>query len=108
MPHLVAGCRWQIGNGMSVNLWTDIWLTQSIIYSIGIDSLNLRAPVSALIHNGKWRITNMFRENFPCLVDEIVSTRLPLSSLVDQLIWSFSVTGELRLKDALAYFKDYH
>lgn len=94
---------WQIGDGKSINFWTDRWLDKPIVEHMNIPaaySSSLKCSVSDFIINRKWFIPEVFSSRFPGLAADISNTVIPVFEEPDQLVWTKSASGLLSLKDA--------
>ncbi|KAL0399793.1 UNVERIFIED_CONTAM: putative mitochondrial protein [Sesamum radiatum] len=92
---LAARSRWHIGQGRSVNIWTDCWIPRPITFQVitAPNCLSLQATVSELIReDGEWN-KEIIREVFrPEDVSAILAIPLMAGSQ-DCLRWHFEKHG---------------
>ena len=91
------GLRWQIGNGLNVQVWNDKWLPSSSIFKVVSPRLNSPADlrVSKLIdsENMCWNLHLLQQLFLPFEVEEIRSVPLSNSLPPDKLIWTGTSNG---------------
>lgn len=96
---------WNLGNGNSINFWSDSWLDCGPLRNFFIGPLNYndenRKISSFLDHNNNF-ITSLITFNFPKdIINLILSTPFDLShSLPDTLSWSLNGNGIFTSKSA--------
>ncbi|CAN1192242.1 Uncharacterized mitochondrial protein AtMg00310, partial [Linum perenne] len=94
---LVQGLRWQIGNGLQVNVFHDNWiLTIPPRPPYRIMSNHPRSSsttVATFIDSGSWDIQLLTRVFSPLDVSLISSIPLPVEVIPDQLVWQFLDSG---------------
>lgn len=94
---------WSIGNGNTVNFWTDKWLEQSIVESLNIPlhmhpALNMK--VADYILDGNWNIPMYLIQKSKELAKQILTVTLSIDDSHDRLNWRASVDGKLTSKIA--------
>ena len=97
---------WKIGNGESINFWTDTWCGDPLIQTLNIphdlhDDLN--SNVSNMISNSKWNIPGCILQAYPPLRHLTETISLPIIQKDDQFIWKHSHDGSLSFKDAYLF-----
>ncbi|KAL6139472.1 hypothetical protein ACLB2K_057776 [Fragaria x ananassa] len=102
LPILFQNSKWLIGDGNSVNFWSDKWLDVPIVdkLHITISSAHLSSTVAAFISDQNWVLSARFRQAFPDLVKDIMLVPLPTESTNDTLIWEHSSYGVLSFSSA--------
>lgn len=96
-PILIAGCRWRVGNGNSINVWTDPWLPSEscpFIQSPNSDPTRI-INVASLINSADstWNadlIASLFNHTDR---DLILSIPLPETPSNDKIIWLHEEKG---------------
>ena len=98
------GLRWQIGNGLNVQVWKDKWLPNSSTYKVVSPRLDssLALRVSNLIDldNRCWKVDLLQQMFLPVEVEEIRS--IPLSNTLppDKQIWTGTSNGLFTVRSA--------
>ncbi|KAL6206588.1 hypothetical protein ACLB2K_023836 [Fragaria x ananassa] len=102
LPILFQNSKWLIGDGNSVNFWSDKWLDVPIVdkLHITISSAHLSSTVAAFISDQNWVLSARFCQAFPDLVKDIMLVPLPTESTNDTLIWEHSSDGVLSFSSA--------
>ncbi|KAL6210110.1 hypothetical protein ACLB2K_021048 [Fragaria x ananassa] len=102
LPILFQNSKWLIGDGNSVNFWSDKWLDVPIVdkLHITISSAHLSSTVAAFISDQNWVLSARLRQAFPDLVKDIMLVPLPTESTNDTLIWEHSSDGVLSFSSA--------
>ena len=96
------GYRWQVGNGTSINIWSDRWLNDSSKFRLLTrpNFIPAISTISELINfdTGNWH-EELVRQTFiPTNVEVILS--IPLSSRLprDRLVWALTPKGSFTVK----------
>ncbi|KAG6620210.1 hypothetical protein I3842_Q075500 [Carya illinoinensis] len=93
---LLKGCRWRVGNGLSINIWIDYWLPKQKLLSTVVD-----IPPEA----GLQKDVEKVRSVFLATATEVLSIRLPMDSIPDILIWEHEISSIFSVKSAYDFFK---
>ena len=101
-PIIQRGHHWQVGNGHSLQIWRDKWLTQPSTFTLTSRPLTVPydAKVSILInpHTRAWR-TNMVSQFFsPMDVAIILSIPLSYQLPYDRMVWAFAPKGNFTVQ----------
>lgn len=51
--------RWYIGDGATIDFWTDNWLSDNSLINNVISLVNTNKEVKQYIHRGQWDITSL-------------------------------------------------
>jgi len=100
---LIDNTKWLLGDGESINFWTDHWCSGPLINLLSIPNMasdNLSAKVCDFIHDFKWMIPQTVLNAFPNIVSYVHQITIPLQQKPDNLIWLNSSKGDLTFKDA--------
>ncbi|XP_062021164.1 uncharacterized protein LOC133737669 [Rosa rugosa] len=94
---------WQIGNGLSVDIWSDCWVPGVPDYKPvdnGIASLEVRQVSELLNQAGRWNEL-LIRQMFPMKEAEAILS-IPISSRVvdDRVVWRMEKNGKFTVKSA--------
>ena len=98
------GCKWQVGNGVSIDIWVDKWLNGPATFSVLTRSNTLldQSLVRLLIDpvTGGWR-DELVRQVF-LLADVHSIPSIPLSVRMpwDKLVWAFTSKGNFTIRSA--------
>ena len=99
-----AGCRWQIGDGASVGIWTDRWLPKPKNFQIISTPCFLPSDstVSSLMHpvTREWNTSLLQQLFLPDDVNAILSIPLGSPKLRDRLIWAYTPRGVFTVSSA--------
>ena len=91
-PIIQRGHHWQVGNGHSLQIWRDKWLTQPSTFTLTSRPLTVPydAKVSMLIdpHDRAWR------------TGPILSIPLSYQLPCDQMVWAFAPKGNFTVLSA--------
>jgi len=104
-PFLKQGMRWKVGNGSSINFWTDSWCSEdSLVTMLDLDPSSLPEAdikVSAFITPGKQWDTPKLRHLVPNdIVQHIQSIPLPYTDVGDSFCWGYPSSGDFSTKSA--------
>ena len=97
---------WKIGNGDSINFWTDAWCGDPLIQTLNIppDLHNdLNSNVRNMITNFKWNIPKCLLQAYPPLRNLTASISLPIIQKDYQFIWKQSHDGSMSFKNAYLF-----
>lgn len=107
---LKRGCRWRVGDGKTIDLWSDFWLTRwrnPNVLSLVLESL-IDAKVEILIDElqRQWNhslIDGIFTSDEAALIKPI-----PLSRVVkaDSLFWPFTSNGVYTSKSGYQFWRE--
>ena len=98
------GCRWQVGNGASIGIWTDKWLPKPSTFKL-FSPPNITFELSRasdLIDPLKceWQ-TNLVRQIFlPPNVQSILSIFFSSYLPQDQLVWAYTPKEKFTVRSA--------
>jgi len=101
---LSHGLLWRVGNGLSINIWTDRWIPRPITYSVQSPQRKLgqQAVVGDLIdqRQGLWK-SDLIHEVFMHEEAKIIEI-IPLSPCLppDRLIWKETKDGKFNVRSA--------
>jgi hypothetical protein len=103
METFKRGYMWRVGNGASINIWTDAWLPNSVTRKVltpkgGI----ILSKVGELIHpiTGMWDL-QLLSDNFSQIdVNRIQAIPLSRWESEDEMAWHFSKNGMFSVKSA--------
>ncbi|KAL0331177.1 UNVERIFIED_CONTAM: hypothetical protein Sangu_1663200 [Sesamum angustifolium] len=99
-----SGCRWRIGTGHSVNIWTDPWLPHSPSFRVitprpsHVHVVWVRDLISEDLHD--WNVELIRAMFWPEDRDLILQTPLSLVGSVDLLVWHYSKNGIFSVRSA--------
>uniref|UniRef100_A0A2N9FGA8 Reverse transcriptase zinc-binding domain-containing protein n=1 Tax=Fagus sylvatica TaxID=28930 RepID=A0A2N9FGA8_FAGSY len=98
-PLILDGLRWKVGNGRTINIWTDPWLPTNPIRranTVGFDT------VDQLIDPDfrSWNLQLLEQLFTDREVSQIVSITLGTTSRLDQLTWRHIEKGEFTVQSA--------
>lgn len=99
---LKEGCRWHIGTGHQVFVWTDPWLpdTQNPFFETAVDPELQDLTVTDLKLNGAWDITFLNYLFIPRDVELILSIPLIARPVEDKWQWVRETKGIYTMKSA--------
>lgn len=106
MQSVLNNTSWQLCNVNSINFWKDRWLSEPVVDLIRIPQslhCSLNAKVRDFISNHSWCIPQEFSLSFPFVAEEIRKIIILLFCVEDQLVWSKSDSGELKIRDAFHF-----
>ncbi|XP_042944649.1 uncharacterized protein LOC122278535 [Carya illinoinensis] len=105
---MVKGCRWRVGDGESINIWTDIWLPGQNQTPLGLyqESRSSCQRVAQLIdgETGWWEIEIVRRTLPPREASDVLRIPLGPSPREDKLIWHYENSGEYTVRSAYRLF----
>ncbi|KAG7963456.1 hypothetical protein I3843_09G118400 [Carya illinoinensis] len=106
---LLKGCRWRVGNGLSINIWSDYWLPKHKLLSMVVDippEARLQ-KVSSLMtpEQNSWDVERVRSVLPPREATKVLSIRLPMDNILDMLIWEHETSGIFSVKSAYEFFK---
>ncbi|KAK4387778.1 putative mitochondrial protein [Sesamum angolense] len=99
-----SGCRWRIGTGHSVNIWTDPWLPRSPSFRVitprpsHVHVVWVHDLISEDLHD--WNVELIRAMFWPEDRDLILQTPLSLVGSVDLLVWHYSKNGIFSVRSA--------
>ncbi|KAK9998185.1 hypothetical protein SO802_017788 [Lithocarpus litseifolius] len=98
------GCKWQVGNGASIDIWTDKWLNGSSTFKVltRMNTLPDQSLVSLLIdlEIAGWHDQLMRQVFIPVNVQSILSIPLSVHMPQDRLVCAFTPKGNLIVHSA--------
>lgn len=100
---VVERSTWSVGNGKSIQFWSDKWLDTPIVQRWGVpQSLvpSLHMLVSDCIVAGSWCLPDYLVRKDAALADQIYKVNLPTVDMPDKLCWTSAPDGELTSKVA--------
>jgi len=104
-PFLKQEMRWKVGNGSSINFWTDAWCSEdSLITMLELDPSSLPEAdikVSAFITPDKqWDLPKLRDYVSTDIVQLIQSIPLPYTDVSDSFCWGYTGSGDFSTKSA--------
>ncbi|KAK4382091.1 putative mitochondrial protein [Sesamum angolense] len=99
-----SGCRWSIGTGHLVNIWTDPWLPRSPSFRVitprpsHVHVVWVHDLISEDLHD--WNVEMIRAMFWPEDRDLILQTPLSLVGSVDLLVWHYSKNGIFSVRSA--------
>jgi hypothetical protein len=103
MHVVLDNSAWLVGNGDTINFWTDCWCGNPLVDQLGIPNQTrhlLSSKVSDFIVNGNWSIPTQLSIMFPTLQSIVSHVCIPMEETHDKLIWKHTDDGDLSLKQA--------
>ncbi|KAG2667144.1 hypothetical protein I3760_15G097700 [Carya illinoinensis] len=106
--YLLKGCKWRVGDGKAINIWSDFWLPNHKLVPV-LDSITqsqLNWKVSDLIDDRtrSWDVEKVRR----CLpsreAEEVLHMVLTSVSRPDELIWEHEKSGQFSVRSAYRLF----
>jgi hypothetical protein len=97
---------WQIGNGESINFWSDPWCGDPLVVTLNIPlhlHSFLQAKVNDFIENKSWKIPSYLLLAYPDLQSFLNNVTIPLCEREDRLVWKHSHDGDLSMKDSYSF-----
>ncbi|WJX52536.1 hypothetical protein P8452_38639 [Trifolium repens] len=97
---------WQIGNGESINFWSDPWCGDPLVVTLNIPlhlHSSLQAKVKDFIENKSWKIPVCLLFAYPDLQSFLNNVTIPLCEREDRLLWKHSHYGDLSMKDSYSF-----
>ena len=106
LAHIKDNGNWIIGDGLSTNIWHNLWMDLSPIQCPAA-LLHHNSSVSSLICQGSWVFPPWFKHQFPLHCIQISKITLPSNSQNDTLIWPHSSNGDLSFKQAYCFYANH-
>jgi len=104
-PFIKQGIRWKVGNGRSINFWTDNWCAEDNLLSLldrdpsSIPDLDMK--VSAFISPDKqWDSSHLSLYLPSDFIQTIQSIPLPITDVADSFCWGYFGSGAFSTKSA--------
>ena len=99
------GCRWQVGDGVSINVWNDRWLPHPTTFKITSPPcifLPESAIVSALIDDtvGEWKHGLINAAFLPQDANKILSIPINKNRNRDRQVWAYTPKGSFTVNSA--------
>jgi len=96
------GLFWTVGNGLSISIWKDNWLTGGKATTFALPNVDTSSDikVNSLISNQQWdrnKIERLF--NYRGL-QQIQKIKLPYNNISDKLVWSSDRNGNFSTRSA--------
>lgn len=97
---LLAGMRWQVGNGKSINFWSDKWIPSSPHFLVrdAKGPFNPNSFVSDFITSGRWNISKLRDHVSDEVISDIKSIPLSLTNANDRIVWHYNSKGIYTVK----------
>ena len=105
LPLVFENSIWTVGNGEKINLWLDNWLGAPIVSILNAPPNMfplLTARLQSIIDNGKWQNVLAIL-HYPSVAESMLKISLPISPLMDKLVWLHAADGNLTAKLAFLY-----
>ena len=103
---ILEHASWSVGNGRSINFWTNNWLERPIADQWGIPHSLLQPinmKVADCIVDSNWSIPDYVWNRDADLAVKILKVTLPANDIPDKLIWKNALDGNLTHKLAYAF-----
>jgi len=104
-PFIKQGIRWKVGNGRSINFWTDNWCAEDNLVSLlnmdhsSVPDMDMK--VSAFISPDKHWDSSKLSQYLPTdVIQTIQSIPLPITDVADSFCWGYSGSGVFSTKSA--------
>ncbi|CAN1816233.1 Putative ribonuclease H protein At1g65750 [Linum perenne] len=104
------GHRWQIGNRMHINTFSDHWIPSrppsSPVMELKDSICDIPFSVAGLISNGSWdenKIRSLFKNDS---VIQILSIPIPRRQVMDKIIWQYTASGEYSVQSGYEVAKE--
>lgn len=105
---LLKGCRWRVGDGKSINVWTDYWLPQHklIPKPAETDLVHQHDTIECLIDGEtQWWNVAKIQSLIPAQqAAEIFKILLSSEPILDCLIWEYEKSGVYSVKSGYKFF----
>jgi hypothetical protein len=109
-PHLKEGLVWQVGDGSSIRIWGDKWISKATAHTAKspIQVLHQDARVSKLLdHDSNWWNIELIHNVFTAEeANEIYGMVVCPRSKVDRLVWAGTKDGEFSVRSAYHMIKE--
>ncbi|XP_062024556.1 uncharacterized protein LOC133740634 [Rosa rugosa] len=107
---LQNGSLWNIGNGLSANLWSDCWIPDFPPSPLRPDKAHLNNTVSSLIDWNRlsWDLTLIHDDISPLQRRHILSIQLVDQASPDKLIWPYTKNGKYSVKSGYHFQASYN
>ncbi|KAL8132867.1 hypothetical protein AgCh_008374 [Apium graveolens] len=89
---VLKGMRWQVGNGKSINFWSDKWIPSSPHFLVrdAKGPFNPNSFVSDFITSGRWNISKLRDHVSDEVISDIKSIPLSLTNANDRIVWHYN------------------
>jgi len=107
MDMVIENSIWLIGNGEKINLWLDNWLGSSLVSVFNINPAarkSLCSTLSSVLDAGRWHLPPLLLSN-SVVAASILNTTLPVTPLLDKLVWIHTTDGDLSAKKAFLFLR---
>lgn len=98
------GCRWIVGNGNSINIWDDPWLSKPPSFKAISPRINNTSYVKVgdiIDHETmKWKVDIVKEIFIPFKAEEILNTPIPSHPTDDIVAWGYTKSGLFTVKSA--------
>jgi len=104
-PFVQQGIRWKVGNGCSINFWTDNWCSDSSIVALlnlepaAVSNINLKVQ-EFITPDKQWDTAKLSHYVPNSVIQLIQRIPLPITNVVDSFGWGYSGSGEFTTKSA--------
>ena len=104
-PFFQQGIRWKVGNGQSINFWTDNWCAEENLVSLlrkdpaSIPDLDIKVSAFITVEK-KWDVAKLSQYVPSTIIQSIQSIPLPITTVADSFCWGYSGSGEFSTKTA--------
>ncbi|XP_042952134.1 uncharacterized protein LOC122289223 [Carya illinoinensis] len=109
--NLLKGCRWRVGNGLSINIWTDYWLPNHKLVPITTTTTTSsvsemdNSVASLMMQNPRrWDMEKVRSLILAREANEVLCIRLPSENVPDTLVWEHEKSGMYSVKSAYQFF----
>lgn len=97
---------WQIGNGDTINFWSDKWPEEPIVDTLHLPNhlhMSLKATISDFVVNNQWNLPSIMYQNCLALVERIHQVHVPIEPCDDIVVRSNSDLGSSTFKEAYLF-----
>ncbi|XP_042962515.1 uncharacterized protein LOC122296787 [Carya illinoinensis] len=108
--NLLKGCKWRVGNGLSINIWTDYWLPNHKLVPVTTTTATSlvsemdNSVASLMMQNPRRWDMEKVRSLTPAReANEVLCIRLPSENVPDTLVWEHEKTGMYSVKSAYQF-----
>ncbi|KAG6718118.1 hypothetical protein I3842_04G134700 [Carya illinoinensis] len=106
--HLLKGCKWRVGDGKAINIWSDFWLPNHKLVPVSGSTTQsqLNWKVSELIDDRtrSWDVEKVRRCLPPREAEEVLHMVLTSISRPDELVWEHEKSGQFSVRSAYRLF----